>query len=64
MDGNLGLPLDIDSQDVPPKWPLQPQTLMVERGVYELIAVPLTSIAVVTSRTLKVSQTIRRKLWC
>lgn len=64
MDGNLGLPLDIDSQVVPPKWPLQPQTLMVERGVYELIAVPLTSIAVVTSRTLKVSQTIRRKLWC
>lgn len=64
MDGNLGLPLDIDSQAVPPKWPLQPQTLMVERGVYELIAVPLTSIAVVTSRTLKVSQTIRRKLWC
>ena len=64
MNGNLCLPLDIDSQVVPPKWPLRPQTLMVERGVYELIAVPLTSIAVVTSRTLKVNQTICRKLWC
>ena len=64
MDGSLFLPLDIDSQVVPPRWPLQPQTLVVEGGVYELIAVPLTSIAIVTSRTLKVNQAICRKLWC
>ena len=55
MDGSLFLPLDIDFQVVPPRWPLQPQTLVVEGGVYELIAVPLTSIAIVTSRTLKVN---------
>lgn len=64
MDGNLGLCLDIDSQAVPPRWPLQPQSLMVEGGVYELIAVPFTSIAIVTSRTIKASGTVYRKPLC
>jgi antiviral helicase SKI2 len=46
--------LDVDVQAVPPQWPPSAQDLVVENGVYELTEVPITSIALVTSRTLKV----------
>ncbi|KAF8167466.1 antiviral helicase [Crassisporium funariophilum] len=45
---------DISDQAVPPLWPIDPPSLLVESGVYELRAVSLTSIAMVTSKTLKV----------
>jgi len=45
----------VDVQAVPPQWPPLPQNLVVEDGVYELIVVPVTSIALVTVRTLKVT---------
>ncbi len=46
--------LDVDVQAVPPQWPPSAQDLVVENGVYELSEVPITSIALVTTRTLKV----------
>lgn len=46
--------LDMDAQAVPPHWPPSAHDLVVEDGVYELTDVPITSIALVTSRTLKV----------
>jgi antiviral helicase SKI2 len=46
--------LDVDEQAVPPEWPPLAQNLVVKDGVYELTVVPVTSIALVTSRTLKV----------
>ncbi|TFK41940.1 ATP-dependent RNA helicase [Crucibulum laeve] len=45
---------DIDPQAVPPLWPPKPESLLVEDGVYDVRAVPLTSITLVTSRTIKV----------
>lgn len=39
---------------VTPRWPPSSDSLSVTDGTYELRAVPLTSIAVVTSRTIKV----------
>ncbi|KAI0304630.1 antiviral helicase [Russula brevipes] len=37
-----------------PQWPPAAQSLVIEDGVYEVCPVPMTSIALVTSRTLKV----------
>lgn len=47
-------PKDVDSQNITPRWPPNPSQLAVAGGVYELVAVPLSSISFVTSRTLKV----------
>ena len=47
--------LDVNVQAVPPHWPPSAHDLVVEDGVYELIDVPITSIALVTSRILKVT---------
>ncbi|KAI9511739.1 antiviral helicase [Russula earlei] len=44
----------VDAHAVPPRWPPSAQSLMVEVGVYELAVVPVTSIALVTSRIFKV----------
>lgn len=46
--------LDVDIEAVPPMWPLTPSSLNVEAGVYELRAVPFSSIAMITSRVIKV----------
>ncbi|KAJ7070626.1 antiviral helicase [Mycena amicta] len=43
-----------DLQAVTPRWPPTPRSLAVENGVYEVTAVPLTSIAMVTGRTIKI----------
>ena len=48
--------LDVDVQAVPPHWPPSAQDLVVKGGVYQLSEVPITSIALVTSRTLKVTR--------
>ena len=45
---------DIDIQSVPPLWPPPAQGVVVNDGVYEGATVPVTSIALVTSRTIKV----------
>ncbi|KAF9556418.1 antiviral helicase [Agrocybe pediades] len=45
---------DIDPDAIPPKWPLDPNSLRVDNGEYELRAVPITSIAMLSSRTIKV----------
>ncbi|CAK5264477.1 unnamed protein product [Mycena citricolor] len=45
---------DIDNQAVTPRWPPLPQSLNVSEGVYEVTAVPLTSISLVTARTIKI----------
>lgn len=39
---------------IPPVWPINPESLKVESGVYELTAVPLTSIVMVSSRMIQV----------
>lgn len=50
--------LDVEVETVPPHWPPSAQDLVVEDGVYELTDVPITSIALVTSRTLKVTRLV------
>ncbi|KAK7063867.1 ATP-dependent RNA helicase [Favolaschia claudopus] len=45
---------DVDHQAVTPRWPPSPASLAVEDGVYEVSVVPLTSIALVTGRTIKI----------
>ncbi|KAI0035130.1 antiviral helicase [Vararia minispora EC-137] len=45
---------DIDSQAVPPRWPPPPASLLVFDAAYELVAVPATSISLVTNRAIKV----------
>ncbi|KJA28622.1 hypothetical protein HYPSUDRAFT_129128 [Hypholoma sublateritium FD-334 SS-4] len=44
---------DTNNDGVPPVWPLNPTSLVIEDGVYELRAVPLTSIIFVTDRMVK-----------
>ncbi|KAI9462301.1 antiviral helicase [Lactarius psammicola] len=43
-----------DIQSVPPLWPPPPQGAVVKDGVYKAMSVPVTSIALVTSRTIKI----------
>jgi antiviral helicase SKI2 len=50
----------VDAQAVPPQWPPTPESLLVDQGVYELVAVPLSSIALFTNRTIKVSPRIKQ----
>ncbi|OBZ78640.1 hypothetical protein A0H81_01271 [Grifola frondosa] len=45
---------DIDSQAIPPRWPPQLDVLTKSDATYELTAVPLSSIAIVSNRTIKV----------
>jgi hypothetical protein len=52
--------LDVDVQAVPPRWPPSAQNLVVEDGVYDLNNVPVTSIALVTGRILKVKAVATR----
>ncbi|KAI0004078.1 antiviral helicase [Russula compacta] len=49
---------NVDTQAVPPRWPPSAQDLVVEDGVYQVTDVPVTSIALVTSRTLKIEHDI------
>ncbi|KAI0830808.1 antiviral helicase [Trametes gibbosa] len=45
---------DVDAQGVPPQWPPRPETLLVDEPTYDLTPVPLSSIAMVTNRSIKV----------
>ncbi|KAI0050634.1 antiviral helicase [Auriscalpium vulgare] len=45
---------DVNPQAIPPRWPPSPHFLQVENGVYQLDVVPVTSIALVTSRIAKI----------
>ncbi|KAG6873825.1 hypothetical protein C0995_010437 [Termitomyces sp. Mi166 len=45
---------DVDNEAIPPHWPPTPEALVVTNGVYELRAVPLTSMSLVTNRSIKV----------
>ncbi|KAJ7292904.1 ATP-dependent RNA helicase [Mycena rebaudengoi] len=46
--------LDIDHLAVTPRWPPTAASLQVTDGVYEVTAVPLTSISLVTGRMIKI----------
>lgn len=50
--GILTSSTDLDFQ-IPPRWPPE-GSLVIEEGTYVLSAVPLTSISLVTERTVKV----------
>ncbi|KIM88714.1 hypothetical protein PILCRDRAFT_2912 [Piloderma croceum F 1598] len=52
--GQLGKKNHIEPQAIPPRWPPVPHNLAVAHGTYEIVAVPYTSISIVTSRTIKV----------
>ncbi|KAF7307331.1 ATP-dependent RNA helicase [Mycena indigotica] len=45
---------DMDLQAVTPKWPPSPNSLVVNDAVYEVTAVSLASIAMITGRTVKI----------
>ncbi|KAF8665387.1 hypothetical protein AX16_000406 [Volvariella volvacea WC 439] len=45
---------DGDWQSVPPLWPPNPDSLVVDNGTYELRAVSLTSVSLVSDKTIKV----------
>ncbi|KZV67653.1 antiviral helicase [Peniophora sp. CONT] len=46
--------LDQASQLVPPRWPPTPDHLLVTDATYDLVAVPITCISLVTNRVIKV----------
>jgi len=45
---------DMDIQPVPPLWPPPAQGVVVHDGAYKAVTVPVTSIALVTSRSIKI----------
>ncbi|KAI0718916.1 antiviral helicase [Cerioporus squamosus] len=45
---------DVDAEAVPPRWPPTPESLLIDKPVYELTAVPATSIAMVSCDCIKV----------
>ena len=47
--------VDIDPQQIPPLWPPKTIDVQVEAGVYDLKAVPIMSICLVTNKMIKVS---------
>ncbi|KAG2149531.1 ATP-dependent RNA helicase [Suillus cothurnatus] len=48
---------DMEDRALPPKWPLNPASLEAENLTYDLRSVPLDSISMVTSETMKVDAT-------
>lgn len=44
----------MDPQAIPPAWPPKAESMLVDDAVYEYQAVPLTSIALVTDRVVKI----------
>lgn len=55
---------DIDAQPVPPVWPPDPASLLIDDFVYEVACVPLSSIALVTNKIVKVGSPIDRTYSC
>jgi hypothetical protein len=54
--GFLDPRLDTDDQAVVPRWSHNPEEMLVDQPDYEVKKVPLTSISLVTSRTIKVKR--------
>lgn len=48
---------DVEDRALPPRWPLHPASLELENITYDLRSVPLDSISMVTSETMKVEAT-------
>ncbi|KAF9270829.1 ATP-dependent RNA helicase [Marasmius fiardii PR-910] len=46
--------MDKDPQAIPPRWPPETNSLVVDKPTYELRTVPLSSIALVTDRVIQV----------
>ena len=46
--------IEADPQAVTPRWPPTPESLLVDDTTYELVTVPLTSVSLVTNRSIKV----------
>ncbi|KIO25229.1 hypothetical protein M407DRAFT_25451 [Tulasnella calospora MUT 4182] len=44
---------DESNGELPPRWPIPPETLLVESPTYELASIPLSSVALVTDVVLK-----------
>ncbi|KAJ2987960.1 hypothetical protein NUW54_g9269 [Trametes sanguinea] len=44
---------DVDGQSLPPRWPPRPESLLVDEPTYDLTPIPLTSIAMVSNRSIK-----------
>lgn len=47
---------DKDAQAVVPRWIHNPEDLLVDQTEYELVEVPLTSVSLVTAKTIKVKR--------
>ncbi|KAH9950987.1 antiviral helicase, partial [Amylocystis lapponica] len=45
---------DVDAQSIPPRWPPTPESLVAQDSTYQFRIIPLTSIAMVTDRVIKV----------
>ncbi|KAH7915723.1 ATP-dependent RNA helicase [Hygrophoropsis aurantiaca] len=45
---------DVDEQAVPPEWPPTPVSLLIPQTTYEVTSVSLTSISLVTNRSIKI----------
>ncbi|KAJ3769464.1 antiviral helicase [Lentinula raphanica] len=45
---------DVDTEALTPRWPPTPRSLMVAKPTYQLTIAPLSSISLVTDRTIKV----------
>jgi antiviral helicase SKI2 len=50
----------MEDRALPPKWPLDPASLEAENLTYDLRSVPLDSISMVTSETMKVCKIFAR----
>lgn len=55
MISRLIVSLDIDVDEVSPRWPPPLQNVDLSEATYEVASVPLSSIALVTNKTLKVT---------
>jgi len=52
--------LDFGDDEVPPRWP-PPRQVVAEDAVYEVAAVPMSSVALVANRTIKVRYSMATK---
>jgi antiviral helicase SKI2 len=50
--------LGVGNDEVSPRWPPPKQVVVAENAVYEVAAIPMSSIALVTNQTIKVRDSI------
>ncbi len=46
--------VDVDPQALPPRWPPQPEWMLIDEPQYELTTVPLSSIVMAAYQSIKV----------